>query len=349
MFPVPERKTSMSNNMDVRLIGKPCFVIMKVLSVFIVGLLVLVSGGCGQEQRSVDLYVDAVMLKEGGENEKAVEKLNSAVQLNKHFSLAYSMLGEIYQETEDYEKSAASYEKATELNPWSFKDYFNLGQVYQIRKEFTQAAEAYVKACELKPGHLEANVNAAKAYYEIKDYNSALIYGQRAEKIDPDVVEIQKMLGDIYESQENYDRAIAFYNRALEIGGNNPEIMISLAVAYLKTDRSSIAKELLTSVIQIQPDNKTAYKHLGFCCLQLKDADKSVENYSRAIEIDGKDWESRRGLGVAYMLKGKNEDGTIDDALKARAIQQWRLSLEINPNQPKSEKLLKLIQYYSKK
>jgi tetratricopeptide (TPR) repeat protein len=101
-------------------------------------------------------------------------------------------------------------------------------------------------------------------------------------------------------------------------------------------------------VIQIQPDNNTAYKHLGFCCLQLKDVDKSMESYSRAIEIDDKDWDSHRGLGVAYMVKGKNEDGTIDQILKDKAIQQWRLSLEIKPDQPNGERLLKMIEYYSK-
>lgn len=345
----------MSNNMDVRLTIKPYLATMVALCMCGLGL--LLSGGCAQEQRSVDLYVDAVMLRELNENEMAVEKLNSAVKLNKHFSLAYSLLGEIYQGMEDYEKSAAFYEKATELNPWSFKDYFNLGRVYQTTKKSAQAVKAYVKACELKPDHLEVNINAAKSYYEIKDYNSALIYGERAEQIysehaepiDPNVGEIQKMLGDIYESRKDYNQAITFYKRALEIDSNNPEIMTSLAVAYLKTGRSSSAEELLTSVIQIQPDNNTAYKHLGFCFLQLKNMDKSIESYSRAIEIDDKDWDSHRGLGVAYMLKGKNEDGTIDETLRVMAVQQWRLSLEIKPDQPHSERLLKLIQYYSKK
>jgi tetratricopeptide (TPR) repeat protein len=346
-YPVPERKTSMSNNMDAHHIIRPYFAAMRVFCVCIMGL--LVSGGCGREQRSVSLYVDAVMLKELNEDEQAVEKLNSAIKLNKRFSMAYSLLGEIYEETGDYKKSVASYEKATELNPWSFKDYLNLGRVYQIMKKPKQAVKACAKACELNPDHLEAHINATKSYYEIKDYNSALIYGERAEKIDPNVGEVQKMLGDIYGLRKDYNQAIAFYKRALEINGNNPEIMNSLAVTYLKTGRNSSAEELLTSVTQNHPDNNTAYKHLGFCYLQLKDVDKSVESYSRAIEINDKDWESHRGLGVAYILKGKNGDGTIDDALKAEAIQQWRLSLEINPHQPKREKLLKLIQYYSKK
>jgi len=331
--------------------------------------------GCSTEQQACDLYVDAVMLAELDENEKAIEKLNSAVKLNKRYSLAYSLLGELYQKIKDYEKSAASYEKATELNPWAFKDYFNLGRVYQIMEKFVQAVRAYVRACELKPDHLEAHINTAKCYYEIQDYNNALIYGQRAEKIDPDVTEIQKVLGDIYESQKDYDQAIRSYKRALEIDGNNPEIMTSLAICYLKTNRSSRAKELLTSVIQIRPDSNTAYQCLGYYYLRLYDqtvksykrqlemdgntpeiltslkedadkaVDKAIESYSKAIEINGRDWEARKGLGVAYILKAIRDK---NDALKTKAVEQWRLSLDIKPNQSSRASLLKYIRMYSK-
>ena len=336
----------------------------------------LFSVGCAaeQQQQVVDLYVDAVMLAELDENEKAVEKLNSAVQLNERFSLAYSLLGEIYQEISDYERSAASFEAAARLNRWSFKDYFNLGRVYQIMRKFVQAVKAYSRACELKPNHLDAHINAAKCYYEIKDYNSALIYNERAEEIDPDVGEVQEVFGNIYESQKDYDLAIASYKRALEIDSNNPGVMTSLAVAYLKTNRNEPAKELLTSVIQIQPDNNTAYQYLGYCYLLLREQaieshkrsleigsetsgietslagylDKSIESYNRAIEINDRDWEAHRGLGVAYIKKGKNEDGTMDETLKAKAVEQWRLSLDIRPEQPSREVLLKLIRTYSK-
>ncbi|MEE9370881.1 MAG: tetratricopeptide repeat protein, partial [Sedimentisphaerales bacterium] len=171
---------------------------------YLLHFFLLLLAGCSQEQQAVELYVDAVMLTEFNENEIAVERLNSAVQLNKRFLLAYSLLGEIYQDMENYEKSAAAYEKATELNPWSFKDYFNLGRVYHIMKKFVQAVKAYVKACELNPNHLESHVNAAKCYYEIEDYNNALVYGERAEQIDSNVSELQKILGDIYELRKDY-------------------------------------------------------------------------------------------------------------------------------------------------
>jgi len=337
-------------------------------------LFTLFSGGCAQKQRVVELYVDAVMLRELDEKDKAIEKLDLAVRSNENFSLAYSLLGEIYQEIKDYEKSAASYEKAPALNPWAFKDYFNLGRAYKTLKKFAQAVRAYGRACELKPNHLEAHINAAKSHYEMKDYNSALAYGKRAEQIDQNVGEIQKLLGDIYKLQKDYDQSVAAYKRSLEIDSNDPEVMISLAVAYLRTNRNEPAKELLTSVIQIQPDNNAAHQYLGYYYLRLysqtiaaykrelkidsdntellislkedvdKAVDKAMESYRRAIEINDKDWQAYRGLGVAYMLMGINNK---DETLKAKAVQQWHISLDIKPDQPTRERLLKLVRKYS--
>ncbi len=331
----------------------------------------LFSTGCGPEQQAADLYVDALMFSESGEDKEAVEKLDSAVKLNKDFSPAYSLLGEIYEKMQDYEKSAASYNEATRVNPWSFDDYFSLGRVYRIMKQFAQAVKAYVRACELKPNHFEAHVNAAKSYYEIEDYNNALVYGRRAEEIEPNIIEIQKMLGDIYESKKDHEKAIGSYKRALEADSENPEIMTSLAVAYLRTNRNEPAKELLTAAIKSKPDNGTAYHYLGYYYLRLydenfkaykdlkqaggedlelkasldEDLEKALANCGKAIEIDQMDWYAHKVLGVAYMLKSHSSK---DKSLKAKAVEQWRMSLEIKPDQPNYEGLARLIEKHSK-
>jgi tetratricopeptide (TPR) repeat protein len=311
------------------------------------------------------------MHRELGENEQAVEKLNSAVQINQNFSLAYSLLGEIYREMNNLEKSAAAYENATNLNPWSFKDYFSLGRVYEMMQNFAKAVKAYVRACELKPEHFEANAGAARSYYQIKDYVGALEYGQRAQKIDPNFAEIQTLLGNVYKSRKDYSEAIKAYKRSLEIDSDDPDVMISLAAAYLNSGRNEPARELLTSVIQMQPDNGLAYQYLGACYIQLRDqaikshkktgrdntdnseieaqlaecVAKSIESYKKAIEINDTDWVAHRGLGVAYMLDALEKK---DDELKKQAIAQWQLSLEINPEQDRAKSLRKLIRKYSK-
>jgi len=343
------------------------------------GVLIFFTGCGGARQQAdnthIELYVDAVTLTERSEKEKAINKLNSAIQRNESFSLAYSLLGEIYQEMQDYESSAASYEKATELNPWSFNDNFNLGRVYQLMKKFAEAVRAYNRACELNEYHLGAHLNNARCYYELEDYQNALLYGEQAERIDPNAGEVQKILGDVYGSQKDYDLAISSYKRALEIDSSDPEVMASLAIAYLRTNRNEPAKVLLETVLQIQPENNIAYQYLGYCYLQLysqaielynkatkvsteepeliaslkekadKILDEATESYSRAIEINAKDWEALRGLGVAYMLKARRDK---DNMLKEKGLEQWQRSLEVNPQQPDRERLLKLIAYYSK-
>ena len=71
---------------------------------------------------------------------------------------------------------------------------------------------------------------------------------------------------------------------------------------------------------------------------------RATESYSRAIEIDDKDWQAHQRLGDAYMLSALNKNNTV---LIIKAVEQWRLSLAVKPNQPDRERLLKLIRQYS--
>jgi tetratricopeptide (TPR) repeat protein len=321
------------------------------MSCWLLVFVFLFSAGCGRKQQAVDLYVDAVLLRQLDQNELAAEKLDSAIKADKRFSLAYSLLGEIYMDAENYEKSAAAYEKATQLNPWSFNDYFNLGRVYQLMNKTAKAVQAYVAACEVGPDqaqtdvYAKAHLYAARIFHELKDDNSALMYAERAERIDPNSSELQKLLGNIYSSQENYELATRAFNRSLELDTQDVEAMVGLAFTYLSAEQYQPAIEILTGVVQIQPSH-TAYQHLGYCYLQIDDVDSAIESYNQALAIDDRDWEALNGLGIAYIFKSL---GTGDDALnaKAKAVEQWRLSLEINPQQQWRPRLLKLIEEHS--
>jgi len=349
-----------------------------IICIFITSLALLLLAGCANDQRAVELYVDAMMHNELGENEQAVEKLNTAVGMNRRFSPAYSLLGEVYEKLKEYDKSAASYEKATKLNPWSFKDYFNLGRIYQIMKRFAEAIKAYENAIRINPEYRDTYINTAQSYYELKDYDNALMSASQAEQLDPDSSEIQKILGDIYESRKDHEQAVTSYKRALEIDSNDVDIMTSLAVTYLRAGRSEAAEELLNLVIQINPYDNNAYKHLGYCYLQLRQPfaeeykvlqqtskdpaamallegkmnrllDKSLMGYESAIGINDEDWDAHRGLGVALLLKAINAKEQMEkDSLKTEAVEHWHRSLDIKPDQPSREKLLKYIRMYSK-
>ncbi len=283
------------------------------------------------QRQAVSLYVDAMMLNELNDNDKAIQKLEAAINLDPRFALAYSLKGDIHQASEDYEKSADAYEAATELDPWSFKDFFSLGKVTQIMNQFARSIRAYVTACELEPQHYEAHINVAKCYYQVDDFQKAMEYGTIAKGLNPDAADPDLLFGDVFEAQEEHDKAIIAYRRALELEGNKPKVMVPLAVAYLRTNRFEAGKELLLAAIEIEPNHSMAHKYLGFAYVSVWAIDDAIASYQRAVQIDPVDWAARTGLGVAYMRKA---DVSKDDSFTAKGLAQWQRSLEIRPGQP---------------
>lgn len=285
-----------------------------------------------QRQQAVSLYVDAMMLNEINDHAAALRKLELATELDESFALAYSMKGDLYQAEQQYEQSADAYERAATLDPWSFKDFFNLGKVSRILKQFARAANAYVAAARLDPTHYDANLGAARSFFELKDVGQAHQYAQKAKEIDPTQADPELLLGDIFEERKEHLEAINAYRRALELQGNQPKVMIALARSYLRTGRFSSAIELLADVIAQEPDNGLAYQYMGFAQLKLKDTEKAIESYKTAVQLGTDDWMAHKSLGVAYMLWAMQNNN--DEKIKALAVEQWNISLQINPDQP---------------
>ncbi len=291
-----------------------------------------------QRREAVSLYVDAMMLNEINDYAEALRKLEMATMLDNQFAVAFSLKGDLYQAQQQYEKSADAYERAATLDPWSFKDFFNLGKVSQILKQFTRAANAYVTAAKLDPKHYGAQIGAAQCFYELKDFQRSHEFAQNAKTIDPTQADPELILGDIFEEQKEHLEAINAYRRALELQGNQPKVMVSLARAYLRTGRYSSAKELLTDVIATEPDNGIAHQYLGFAQLKLKETELAIESYKRAVKLSKDDWMAHKSLGVAYMLWAMQNNN--DEKIKVLAVEQWTISLQINPDQPQLRELL---------
>ena len=288
------------------------------------------------QKQAVSLYVDATMFAENNDNDKAIEILESVIELDPKFALAYSLKGDLCQASEEYGESADAYEMATELDPWSFKDFYNLGKVTQMTDQFGRAIRAYVTACELEPRHYESRINAAKCYFEVDDMDKAMEYGTIAKDLNPDAADADLLFGDVFKARQDHDNAIVAYRRALELEGNKPRVMVPLAVVYLVTNRLEEGKKLLGAAIEIDPTYAIAHQHMGYAHLKQKAVDRAIASYETAAKLQPGDWKALKGLGVAYMLKAAVAK---DDAYKAKGLALWEKSLEIKPDQPELRKM----------
>jgi tetratricopeptide (TPR) repeat protein len=301
--------------------------------------------GCTPRKPPVDMYLDAVVLSELGQNELAVKKLNAVIAADPDFALVYSELGKAYQKLGDHTKAVTAFRKAAELDSWSFESHMQLAAACKQLGNYGDAAGAYARAVELDPKSLDAMIGAAECHLKAGQYLKSLVYCEQAEQTGERTAEVLRLLARVYEGQKDYEQAIRTYRRLLSSKSDDVDVMLALAVAHIKAGQYDKAKGVLISVTQMRPQESTAFRHLGYCFVRLGDIDQAVQMYEKSIDLNDDDWEAHRGLGVAYMIKARR---TGDARLQAEAIKHWRRSLSIAPSQPKHEVLEQLIREQSR-
>jgi len=301
--------------------------------------------GCTPRQPATDLYVDAVALRELGQNELAVSKLNAVIAADPGFAPAYAELGKAYQALGERAKALTACEQAAKLAPWSAQDQRNLARIQESLGNYAPAAQAYARAAELDSKCCEALMGAAECYLKAGQYAKSQIYCELAEKAGTQPGEALLLLARACEAQKDYEQAIEVYRRLLALDGDDPNVLRLLGVAYMKAGQYDRARGILALVTQRRPEDGVAFRDLGYCLVRLGDIDRAMQMYQKSVDLDGKDWEAYRGLGVAVMLKAR---ATQDARLEYEAVRHWRRSLLLRPDQPKREVLERLIREHSK-
>ncbi len=293
----------------------------------------------------MDMYLDAVMFRELGQDELAVKKLSAVIAAEPDFALAYTELGKAQEKLGNREKALAAFRKAAALDPWSFESHMSLAAACKRLDNYPEAADAYARAVELNPKNLDAMLGAAECYLKAGQSMKSLAYCEQAEQTGERTGEVLRLLARVYEGQKDYEQAIGVYRRLLSLNGEDVDAMLALAVALMRAGQYDRAKDVLIPVTEKQPEDGTAFRHLGYCLVKLGDIDQAVQMYQKSLDLNKDDWEAHRGLGVAYMIKARR---TADARLQAEALKHWRRSLTIAPSQPKHEILEQLIREQSK-
>lgn len=85
-----------------------------------------------------ELYQEAESLKDAGQNEEAVAKLNELIGLDETYSLAHMALAVLYGKLDKHEDAIRHAEKACELEPNDAFSYTAMSVTYQRAWQGTQ-------------------------------------------------------------------------------------------------------------------------------------------------------------------------------------------------------------------
>lgn len=141
-----------------------------------------------------------------------------------------------------------------------------------------------------------------------------------AQAIQPDNIELLNAIGGTYLQLGNVGEAVSMFARIVELTPDSSAAHHNLAAVYRLWGRWAEAERSYRQTLQLNSEDRTAWKGLSYVCLQQGNAIEGVEILAALVKSDPLDAEAMVMLAECY------EEG--DDNESARLLYEKALSVE---------------------
>ena len=154
----------------------------------------------------------------------------------------------------------------------------------------------------------QENMNNGHSAAWDQDWNVAAQHYRKALEIMPDQTMALTSLGLALFEQKEFDEALIFYKKAAQLSPNEPLAYEKMARIY---ERLGQVKNAIAVSIKA-----------GEQYLKIRDADKSIENYINAINLQPDHLNARSRLALVYDRMGRKENAVIEYLAIASILQR---------------------------
>ncbi|MGA2501202.1 MAG: tetratricopeptide repeat protein [Tepidisphaeraceae bacterium] len=292
-----------------------------------------------QAERAAHLYVDGAMAYQEGDRERAMAALQNALQDNPDLIMARFLLAGLYRDKGEFDAAAENYKKVVELDPYSYTNHYNLGLMYHLLAKLQEAAASYLEAIRLNPVDPKSNMNLGLVYTALGKPDQGLPYAQKAVEVEPRSADAQANLAVVLDSLSLFPEAERHYRTALELDSSRLETVINLAGNLVSQKRYKDAIAIYEQVLRTR-DNSMVRQRLGHALLAAGRIDEAVREFEAALKQAPGNYQARNGLGDA-MIQQYRAGAMLDEKKRSAAVAHWKASLEINPDQPRVQAMLR--------
>jgi tetratricopeptide (TPR) repeat protein len=287
---------------------------------------------------AIDTYIRGMMAYESGDRDKAMAALETAVAQHDDLTMAHAVLGDLYQEKQQYAKAANQYLAVTRLDPYTGTNFYNLGLMYQMLDRVQDAIASYLRALQLNPRDFLANLNLAAAYLALNKPADALPYAVKATELNDKSAGAFFNLGVAQDGLRKYGDAEKSYRRSAELG-DVPDAQMRLARDLIRDERFPEAFSVL-DVLTRHHDSAQARKLKGDTLLLRNRYDEAIVEFTRALKLAPRYYPAMNDAGWTLISQYTSGLG-LDENKRQAAVAIWRQSVKINPDQPKIQDLIK--------
>jgi Flp pilus assembly protein TadD len=189
------------------------------------------------------------------------------------------------------------------------------------QSNFEAAIAPLQKVIADQPEFAYAHFQLAYVYTALKRTDEARAQYARTVAIDPKMSEAYLNLGMLLLDKQEDGAAVAPLRKAVELLPAQSRPRYLLAVALDRSGDRAGAAESFEALIHLDPNDITALDYLGWAALRKGKPDEAEARFRRALEVQPKELEARRGLAQS-----------LDAQKKPEAAGAYRDYLELKPD-----------------
>ena len=297
-----------------------------------------------RRQAAINTYAHAVVLYQNGDSDQAIAALQDSVKQHHDLIMPHAMLGDLYQARQDYTDALAEFQEVVRLDPYGYENHYKLGLVYQILKRLPDAIASYFAALHLNADDFNTNMNLGAAFLAMGKSETALPYTQRATELNAKSAPAFANLGVVCDSLKMWKDAETAYRKALELDSNQMQTAFCLAENLMHQGHYADARGVMGQIV-LREDSAVARKRFGDAMFMSQQYDDARLQYENALKLDPKYYPAMNQEGwllITQYIQGLG----LDDARRQAAIQLWKRSLQIEPDQ---SRIIELVHKYEQK
>uniref|UniRef100_A0A7S0X8Q1 Bardet-Biedl syndrome 4 protein n=2 Tax=Mantoniella antarctica TaxID=81844 RepID=A0A7S0X8Q1_9CHLO len=200
------------------------------------------------------------------------------------------------------QESLQLFQAATALNPHNVANLKQVGRSLYLLGKHKAAIDVYDEAQRIGVEDWEIWHNKGLCYMYLKDYDQSVDCFRQANEVQRHDTTFTQM-GKVFTLQENYKQAIEVYLEALEFSPENPEVLTTIGLLYLRLGENYRAFDFLGNSLTHDPKNPKTILAAGSIIQDHSDMDVALIKYRIAAVQTPNSAQLWNNIGMCFFGK----------------------------------------------